>query len=247
MSLHACPLFCLHSPPSSALDGLHRSARRAAVLLPQPSLVPEFRRAWSGTRRGTRLYQEVFEASWKEPEAFPDFVPGVIGTAAESGVLRLGILFLDDEPVSAQLVLLAGGIASLMKLHYVERLKAFSPGTICLQRLLREIMMSEELREIDFGAGTSTYKRWWMERERRLISLVAFNPKTAAGLATLSRFALRRTRQAIRESLAEHVVRPWHEWKSSGRRENPPSSGRPESQPGEGVSSLAPASGGSGA
>ena len=38
-------------------------------------------------------YLAVYAKSWKVPEPYPDFIPGLIDLAAQRGWLRLGVLF----------------------------------------------------------------------------------------------------------------------------------------------------------
>lgn len=44
-------------------------------------------------------YELVYAASWKVPEPYPRFLPGLIRTCARMGWLRLGLLYV--EPLSS--------------------------------------------------------------------------------------------------------------------------------------------------
>ena len=61
-------------------------------------------------------YREVYAHSWKLPEPYPDFVPGLIRLCARRGWLRLGLAWLNDKPVAAQIWIIANGRANIDKL-----------------------------------------------------------------------------------------------------------------------------------
>src|ERR1044071_7173786 len=48
-------------------------------------------------------YTKIYNASWKKPEPFPFFMPGLIRTCAEMGSLRLGMLYVNDALAAAQM------------------------------------------------------------------------------------------------------------------------------------------------
>ena len=60
----------------------------------------------------TEAFQQVYAASWKEPEPFPRFVPSLIRMLAASGELRLGIAWLEGKPIAAQFWYVTGRTAS---------------------------------------------------------------------------------------------------------------------------------------
>jgi CelD/BcsL family acetyltransferase involved in cellulose biosynthesis len=197
---------------SSRLKNTHR--RREKQLAKKGKIRFEMIQDTADVERGIDSYNQVFGVSWKDPEEFPDFTPGLIHAAAAAGALRLGILFLDAQPISAQLWLVSGGVASIFKLHYVDEYKDYSPGTICSHRMMRHVIDVDHVKEIDFGRGTSTYKKWWMHNERKMLTLVSFNPKTARGLICFSLFSMWKALRQFRELLAEGIIRPWRRWRS---------------------------------
>ncbi len=56
-------------------------------------------------------YNAVYAVSWKLPEPYPEFMPGLIRGFAREGWLRLGIMLLDGRPAAAQAWFVAGGVA----------------------------------------------------------------------------------------------------------------------------------------
>src|SRR5262249_10247013 len=60
-------------------------------------------------------YYAVYGKSWKASEPYPGFHAGLMRMAASQGWLRLGILRFDGQPVAAQLWLVYGGKASIVK------------------------------------------------------------------------------------------------------------------------------------
>ena len=48
---------------------------------------------------GHEHYVRVYNSSWKVPEPYPDFTPGLMRYLAARGFLRLGLLFLDVDRV----------------------------------------------------------------------------------------------------------------------------------------------------
>jgi hypothetical protein len=127
-------------------------------------------------------YVEVYNSSWKEPEPFTDFIPQLVESCADSGTLLLGILYLGEKPIAAQLWIITKAKALIYKLAYVEDQSQFSPGSI-LSKSLFEIAIDEyRPAEIDYGIGSETYKRDWMDECRSIYVLHGYNKRTPIGL-----------------------------------------------------------------
>lgn len=147
---------------------------------------------------GTRLepalaaYQQVYAASWKNPEGFADFVPGLIRSCAAQGWLRLGIAWLGGTPVAAQLWIVAHGKANIYKLAHDEHYKAYATGTLLTGMLMTHVMQHDQVNEVDYLIGDDPYKQLWMSQRRERWGLVAYNPKTVPGLLGLVREAAAR-------------------------------------------------------
>jgi len=152
-------------------------------------------------------YERVLAASWKEPENFPQYTAGMIRACAASQTLRLGLVYVNDEPVAAQIWVVTGGRATIYKLHYDERFKRYSVGSILTAYLMEHVLDGDGVREVDFGMFDDQHKKAWMSQLRELHGFVAFNPRTMWGIVALIRFEIgRATRAAI--NVAKPVLKP---------------------------------------
>ena len=150
--------------------------------------------------RAIATFQEVYSASWKIPEPYPDFVPTLIRRMAEKGMLRLGIARLGDQPVAVQLWIVAGKKASIFKLAYHEKYANYSPGTVLTAHLLRHVIERDGVTEVDFLKGDDKYKRMWMSHRRERRGVVAYNPATIMGAGLLLKELLGRLTKCLRKS-----------------------------------------------
>ena len=131
--------------------------------------------------RAVAAYQQVYDASWKEAEVYADFVPSLIRHCAKEGSLRLGILFIGNEPAAVEFCILASGVATMFKTAYDPRFRGLSVGTVVMMRVLEHVLDCETVREIDFGMGDETYKTEFASASRELHEIVAYDPRSWAG------------------------------------------------------------------
>ena len=115
-----------------------------------------------GIDRALVDYQKVYHASWKASEFFADFTPNIIKRLSECGWLRLAILYIEDNPVAAQIWFVVHGKANIFRLAYDESWKRYSPGSILTEYLMRYVIDTDKVREIDFLTGNEAYKQDWM-------------------------------------------------------------------------------------
>lgn len=141
---------------------------------------------------GIAAYETVYAQSWKAREPFPGFSAALMRAAAATGALRLGLLRLDGRPVAVQYWVVAGGVATLLKLAHDEAARARSPGTVLTAAMIRHLLEREQLAELDFGRGDDAYKALWGSRRRQRIGVLLANPRRPAGLLALGRHALGR-------------------------------------------------------
>lgn len=130
-------------------------------------------------------FQEVYSASWKKPEPYPEFVPSLIRLLAAKGMLRLGIARLHGQAVAAQLWIVGKRKASIYKVAYHHEFAALSPGTVLTSFLLRHVIEHDDVTEVDFLIGDDEYKKIWMSDRRERWGIVAFNPRTVIGCTLL--------------------------------------------------------------
>lgn len=135
----------------------------------------------NGLEAAIEGYEQIYATSWKQPEPFPDFTPGLARTAAAAGSLRLGTIRIDGEPAAAQLWIVAGGCATIFKLAHDEHYKDMSLGSILTARMAQHVIEVDGVGEIDFGRGDDPYKSQWLSQRRERWGIIAFNPRTLHG------------------------------------------------------------------
>ena len=127
-------------------------------------------------------YQTVYAASWKAAEPFPHFMPALIGLAAELGVLRLGIYYIDGLPAAVQFWILWDGRAVIYKLAHDKKLDPLSLGTLLTMEMIERVLERDSPHEINFGRGDDPYKKLWLPKRRERWNISAFNSRTVSGL-----------------------------------------------------------------
>lgn len=143
-------------------------------------------------------YVAVFNSSWKKPEPYPRFVPGLIRACAAQGWLRLGLAYVGTTPVAAQIWIVAGGVASIFKLAYSERYAKLSLGTLLTATLMQHVIDVDQVREVDYLTGDEPYKKDWMSHRRERWGIVAFDPGSLRGVLNgLKHFGGRALRRVI--------------------------------------------------
>jgi CelD/BcsL family acetyltransferase involved in cellulose biosynthesis len=152
-------------------------------------------------------YERVYAKSWKQAEPWPGFIPALIRRYAQRGALRLGVAWLDGEPIAAQMWLVGGGRADIYKVAYDEAHKKHSPGTVLTAVLMRHVLDVDRVSEVDFLVGDDPYKKEWMNERRERWGLVAYQPATPRGLLLWAREAGGRR--------AKPWVMRWRAWRQS--------------------------------
>jgi len=134
-----------------------------------------------GLDAAINAYEKVYAASWKHPEPYKRFMPGLIHTCADEGWLRLGVAYVDNEPAAAQLWISAYGTASIYKLAYDERFSSLSIGSILTSALMKYVIDTDGVNEVDYLVGDDPYKKDWMSHRRERWGIRAFNSHTIRG------------------------------------------------------------------
>lgn len=138
-----------------------------------------------GLEAALAAYQAVYARSWKVPEPYPDFIPGLIRLCARRGWLRLGLAWMGDKPVAAQIWIVGNGRADIYKLAYDEDFKSLAPGTLLTALLMEQAIDVDRVQEIDYLIGDDSYKAAWMSQRRERFGLIAYDPLTVRGLIGL--------------------------------------------------------------
>ncbi|HET7763750.1 MAG TPA: GNAT family N-acetyltransferase [Burkholderiales bacterium] len=131
---------------------------------------------------GLRAYEKIYASSWKVPEPYPGFIPGLCRTCAALGWLRLGVVYVDEQPVAAQIWIVAAGIAAIYKLAYDERHAKLSAGSILTAHLMQQAIDVDKVHEVDYLTGDDSYKKDWMSDRRERWGVIAFNLRTPRGM-----------------------------------------------------------------
>lgn len=160
-----------------------------------------------GLEDAIAAYTKVYLASWKHPEPYPQFIPGLIRTCAAMGALRLGIIYVDGEPAAAQLWIVHHGKALIYKLAYDERFGELSVGTILSATLFQHALDVDKVAEVDYLSGDDAYKRDWMSHRRERWGILALNPRTPRGVLAIARHVGGRTVKNAVISLARRFRR----------------------------------------
>ena len=126
-------------------------------------------------------YSAIYEKSWKRQEPFPEFIPTLASTAAQLGILRLGVLYVDDKPAAAQIWMTKDYRALIYKLAYDEGFREYSPGTILSREMFRQAIDEDHVQEIYNGVGSDAYKKDWMDSKLELIGMRSLNKYTLSG------------------------------------------------------------------
>jgi len=153
------------------------------------------------------IYDDIYHASWKSAEPHPQFIPTMVRTLAQEGLVRLGVMRLGDKPVAAQIWLVRGRKATIFKLAHRDDAVAYSPGTLLTHWMASTLIAGDALEEIDFGRGDDTYKREWLKNVRERTGLVAGNWRSRSGLAAIAREVLPTKFGGLRRAAAQKFRR----------------------------------------
>ncbi len=137
----------------------------------------------SGIQQAVYDYQSVYQASWKTNEFFSDFTPALVHELAAKGYLRLGILYIEEQAIEAQIWFVLHGKANIYRLAYDENWKHFSPGSILTKFLMQHVIDTDKVTEIDFLTGNEKYKQDWMSVRKERIGMVFAKQQPSANFA----------------------------------------------------------------
>ena len=132
--------------------------------------------------RAVDTWDRIYAASWKRPEPFPTFMPGLIRLCAARGWLRMGVAYYDGVPLAAQIWIVNSGRAAIYKLAYDQAYARFSAGTLLTARLMRQALDEDRVEEVDYLVGDDGYKKDWMSSRRERQGIVAYDWRRWQGL-----------------------------------------------------------------
>jgi hypothetical protein len=184
--------------PSALRNTWHRKSARANR---SSTLRWSFVERDDGLDKAIADYEEVYRASWKKAEPFPNFIPAAIRAAATLGALRLGIAYADDMPAAAQFWIVWRGRACIYKLAHDERFKELSLGTLLTMRMIERVLERDRPAEINLGRGDDPYKKLWLSQRRECWGVAAANPRTLRGFGSAARQVVKRAVRPLRKGL----------------------------------------------
>ncbi len=124
-------------------------------------------------RQGLADYHAVYEASWKPKEVYKDVIEGFTTSFITAGWLRLAVLYsANGQPIATQLWFVVHKKASIFRLAYDEAWKPYSPGSILTEYLMKYVIDTDNVEEIDFLTGNDRYKQDWMSQRRQRWKIV---------------------------------------------------------------------------
>jgi len=171
---------------------IERSGRARIEIISSPT----------GLGPALEAYQRIYASSWKVPEPYPEFVPGLVRTCAEQGWLRLGLVYVDQEPAAAQIWIIHNCTASIYKVAYDKRFADLSVGSFLTTRMMEYALDVDKVREVDYLTGDEKYKQDWMSHRRERWGILAMNPRTVRGaLAILRHIGGRAVKRAVQSAI----------------------------------------------
>ncbi len=139
--------------------------------------------------RAAAVFEFVYAKSWKDAEPYSTFNTALMRALAPLGLLRVGIWSIGAEPAAVQMWVVMGGRATVLKLAHDEAFKAHSPGTVLTALMLRHLLDTEQVSQIDFGRGDDAYKQGWAIQRRQRVGMLLVDPWRPSGMAALARHA----------------------------------------------------------
>lgn len=109
-------------------------------------------------------YWHIYQHSWKQPEPGTEFIDWLLAFGSQNGQLRLGIMYIDHQPVAFQFWLVQKQQAAIVKLAQDQAFDALSPGTVLMAAMIDHVMTSDFVTDIDFLTGNDAYKVQWMDQ-----------------------------------------------------------------------------------
>jgi GNAT acetyltransferase-like protein len=170
--------------PSEVQNTIARKGRKFATT---PGNRIEIISAEADVERAIAAFQRVYSRSWKNPEPYPDFVPGWARICASRGWLRVGLAWIGETPIAAQFWFTMGDRAYIYKLAHDEQFQSWSAGTLLTAELLRHSLDQDRVIEVDYLTGDDPYKRAWMSDRRERAGIFASNLRTPWGLLSAGR------------------------------------------------------------
>ena len=157
--------------------------------------------------------------------------------AAKKGWMRGYVMFLGNEPVAFWFGRLYRGVMALDWTGYAPEYRKYEPGTILFMKMVEDLCRAN-VREIDYGTGTSFYKERFgdVHTQEGFVSIHAPSARGLLASAMITVDAcLNRTAKAVAESLriGDRLKRFWRGKLSSNPADADPAEALPALSAGE--------------
>ena len=154
--------------------------------------------------RAILAFEQVYARSWKRAEPFSSFIPTLARSYADRGCLRLGVIWLGDSPIAAQIWIVLAGRAAIYKLAYDDDFKRYGAGTVLTAELMRHCIEVDKVHEVDFLTGDEPFKSQWMSLREDRVGIVAHRSDSADGLLRTAREHASRLFRRVRPKPQSH-------------------------------------------
>jgi hypothetical protein len=126
-------------------------------------------------------YALVDVQSWQNQEIYPDCILDMLNVAAEAGVLRLGLYYVDGKPAAAQIWIVSGGHATIWRARYAKKFATLGTSPALTFEMFRRAIAADHVSEIDSGPGDDKIMQMWFDQNRERAGFLMFNPRTLKG------------------------------------------------------------------
>lgn len=180
---------------ASCSESLRRSLQHASKRWALVGGTLEIIRSGADMDRGLDAYQQVRAGSFqREPKAsHPAFATELARLCATNGWLRLGVAWLNGQPIAAQIWTVAHGQGHIDWAVQHDGFKVYEAGTLLTALLMQHVIEQDHVTAVDLRHGDDATTRAWMPQRRQRWGIVAYNPLALLGLAGLCREAATRS------------------------------------------------------
>jgi CelD/BcsL family acetyltransferase involved in cellulose biosynthesis len=132
-------------------------------------------------------YALVDVQSSRAHEPYPDCTPALARAAAARGLLRLGLLYFDDQPVAAQIWIVSGGTATIWRERHAACIDGLPLQAKLTAMMLSSLFETHRIRRIEFSRDTAEIAPAWAGVRRERVGVIACNPRSGKGWLAAAR------------------------------------------------------------
>lgn len=124
-----------------------------------------------------------------EPEP-PGYLSSMMALAADCRALRIGMLYLNEQPLAMQFWVVSGGVAHCLRIWSAQGPQPFPVDDVLTQMVLVCLIDGDRVTELNFGAVEDESASHWAPMEHDRVGIAAFTPRTWRGLRGAARHVL---------------------------------------------------------